>query len=267
MILATPNEFEPYLFIDSKSGSYYSKYDNFILQSVFQPIVDIQNKVIGYEALLRIFDHKMTSIRPDLFFKSKTHSLEDILNIERLSRIIHIRNFSTFASDDCQLFLNVLPESAIHFHQHKLKNINISLLEVRIKQLGLTPQQVTLELLEFYYHDEEGLATAIQGIKEHGFNVAIDDFGCEASSKKRVSSLNPHIIKIDRKLLLQYDKGLTQPLLSAIALAKKENAKVVIEGIETPSQYEKMKALGIDYFQGFLIGKPLALHQQKHQAA
>lgn len=267
MILATPNEFEPYLFIDTKSGSYYSKYEGFILQSVFQPIVNTQHQIIGYEALLRILDHNMNSIRPDLFFKNKSRSLEEILNIERLSRIIHIRNFSIFSSSHYQLFLNVLPESAIHFHQHKLENINMSLLEARIKELGLTPQHITLELLEFHYHDEKRLATAIQDIKDHGFNVAIDDFGSESSCEKRVSSLHPHIIKIDRKLLLQYDKGLTQPLLSAINLARKENAKVVIEGIETASQYEKMKALGVDYFQGFLIGKPLPLHQQKHQAA
>ncbi|MDD9197140.1 EAL domain-containing protein [Aliivibrio sp. S3MY1] len=267
MILTTKDEFETHLFIDEITGAYHSKYDELLLQSVFQPILNSSKETIGYEALLRIHDANMQPIRPDLFFQDAKRSLHQILNVERLSRIIHIRNFAQLSQENTQLFLNVLPESAIHFHQHKLENINMSLLEARIKELNLMPQQVTLELLEFHYHDEERLAMAIQDIKNHGFNVAIDDFGCGASCEKRVSSLQPHIIKVDRKLLLQYDKGVTKPLLSAVNLAKKENAKIVIEGIETTSQYEKMKALGVDYFQGFLIGKPLPLHQQNHQAA
>ncbi|WP_083190284.1 MULTISPECIES: EAL domain-containing protein [unclassified Aliivibrio] len=58
-----------------------------------------------------------------------------------------------------------------------------------------------------------------------------------------------------------------EPILSAISLARNQNALIVIEGVETAKQYEDMKLLGIDYFQGFLLGKPLPLQQQNHQAA
>ncbi|WP_255310561.1 MULTISPECIES: EAL domain-containing protein [unclassified Aliivibrio] len=52
-----------------------------------------------------------------------------------------------------------------------------------------------------------------------------------------------------------------------MSLARNQNALIVIEGVETAKQYEDMKLLGIDYFQGFLLGKPLPLQQQNHQAA
>ncbi|GLR76126.1 EAL domain-containing protein [Aliivibrio sifiae] len=266
MLLVTQEQFQAYLFL-GEDGSYYSKYDGYLLQSVFQPIFNIQQAIIGYEALLRIFDHNMLPIRPDLFFKDTTRTIEQILNIERLSRVIHIRNFSLFSQRNIQLFLNILPESAVHFHTNKIPNLNTSLLESRIKELGLFPQCVTLELLEFHYQDKAKLLGAIEDIKSHGFNIAIDDFGSEASSEDRVSLLKPNILKIDRSLLLKYENGNTEPIQSAITLARNQKALIVIEGVETTKQYEDMKLLGIDYFQGFLLGKPLPLHQQNHQAA
>lgn len=104
-------------------------------------------------------------------------------------------------------------------------------------------------------------------IKEHDFFVAIDDYGSEASSAKRVSQLNPNVIKIDRALLLKYEAGVKAPLLSALSIAKIQDALTIVEGVETPHQYELMKKLNIGYFQGFLLGKPLPLHEQNHQAA
>lgn len=266
MLLVTQDQFQAYLFL-GEDGSYYSKYDGYLLQSVFQPIFNIQQTIIGYEALLRIFDHNMSPIRPDLFFKDTTRTAKQILNIERLSRIIHIRNFALFSLKEAHLFLNILPESAIHFLSNKIPNINASLLEARIKELGLFPQRVILEILELRYNEENKLLTAVEDIKLHGFNIAIDDYGTEASSKERVALLKPHILKIDRSLLLKYENGDIEPIQSAIKLAKIQNAKVVIEGIETIKQYKHMKKLGIDYFQGFLLGKPLPLKQQNHQAA
>ena len=266
MLLVTQEQFEGYLFL-GEDGSFYSKYEEYLLQSVFQPIFNVNQQAIGYEALLRIYDVNMLSISPDLFFKDATKTIEQKLNIERLSRIIHIRNFALFSQSNSLLFLNILPESAIHFHADKIPNMNTSLLEYRIKHLGLSPQQVTLELLEFHYNDEEKLRSAIENIKSHGFNVAIDDFGLEASCEHRVSLLKPSILKIDRTLLIKYEEGNTFPLLSAIQLAKKENALIVIEGVETLAQYTQMKTLNIDYFQGFHLGKPLPLQQQTHKAA
>lgn len=266
MLLTTEEEFESCL-LTSDDGTYSASYDGYLLHSVFQPIFNRQKQAIGYEALLRIFDQDNQSIRPDLFFTSPAHSLEKILNIERLSRVIHIRNFALFSPEKSLLFLNVLPESAVHFHLNKLPNLNASLLESRIRSLHLSPERLVFELLEFHYKDEAQLLTAIEEIKLHGFNIAIDDFGSKASCEHRVSLLKPGILKIDRQLLLNYEDGDVEPLLSALKLAHKEQAFTVIEGVETSEQYQHMKALGIDYFQGFLLGKPLPLQQQRHIAA
>ncbi|MUK50677.1 EAL domain-containing protein [Aliivibrio fischeri] len=266
MLLATQDEFQTHLFIDD-AGSYCAQYDGFILRSVFQPIFDKQMNIFGYEALLRIQDSDDQTIRPDLFFSDSSRTLEQILNIERLSRVIHIRNFSNFAPLSCKLFLNVLPESAVLLYTSHLPDINAMLLESRISTLNLSPQNIVFELVEFHYQDEKRLINAIEMIKEHDFFVAIDDYGSEASSAHRVSQLNPNVIKIDRELLLKYEAGVKAPLLSALSIAKKQDALTIVEGVETPHQYELMKKLNIGYFQGFLLGKPLPLHEQNHQAA
>lgn len=54
-------------------------------------------------------------------------------------------------------------------------------------------------------------------------------------------------------------QGITAPMLSGIELAKKVKAKVVVEGIETKEQYLAMRALDVDFFQGYFLATPQPL--------
>lgn len=108
MVLTDKQQFLDCIHYD-EGGEYYARYNGLTLRSVFQPIFDKQHQVVGAEALVRIFTQHHTQIRPDLFFHSETFADDDKLNVERLSRAIHIRNFSLSPYRDTRLFLNVLP--------------------------------------------------------------------------------------------------------------------------------------------------------------
>lgn len=110
MVLTDKQQFLDCIHYD-EGGEYYARYNGLTLRSVFQPIFDKQHQVVGAEALVRIFTQHHTQIRPDLFFHSETFADDDKLNVERLSRAIHIRNFSLSPYRDTRLFLNVLPVS------------------------------------------------------------------------------------------------------------------------------------------------------------
>ncbi|MDN3685809.1 EAL domain protein [Vibrio sinaloensis] len=126
---------------------YIAHYNGLVLSSVFfQPIFNIARRVVGVEALVRIREKNGESIRPDLFFGTNLYSDVDKLNVERLSRIIHLRNFfSRSALRDKQLFLNVLPIAGERLSLEDLKN---GLLAQRIKALNLDNKQIVMELIE-----------------------------------------------------------------------------------------------------------------------
>lgn len=252
MILTSKSQFQQCLEI-TDDKQYIAHYNGLVLSSVFQPIFNIARQVVGLEALVRIREKNGESIRPDLFFGTNLYSDVDKLNVERLSRIIHLRNFSRSALRDKQLFLNVLPIAGERLSLEDLKN---GLLAQRIKALNLDNKQIVMELIELDCENQEYLELAMLRLRENGFSVAIDDFGVSASTKERVLQIQPQILKLDRSILLKYLDGDQAPLLKSIQLAKSVGAQVVVEGIETEHQYDLMCQLEIDMYQGFFLALP-----------
>lgn len=252
MILTTKSQFQRCLEINDKQH-YIAKYNDLVLSSVFQPIFDLRDKIVGVEALVRIRDADGNLIRPDIFFGSDSFSTSNKINVERLSRVIHIRNFSQSDYRSKKLFLNVLPIAGEMLAVEDLKN---GLLVRRLRNLNLTSSQLVMELIELDCLNEDYLKIAMARLKENGFNVAIDDYGVCASNEARVQAINPHIIKLDRSLLLSYCDGDKTPLLDSIKVAKSVEAMTVIEGIETEEQLSLMRELNIDMYQGFHLAMP-----------
>lgn len=254
MILSEPQQYQQYIAVDS-DGQYIAHYKGLTLRSVFQPIFSRHCAIVGMEALVRIYTAIGTQIRPDLFFHSEQYRLIDRVNVEYLSRILHLRNFSISSFRHLKLFLNMLPLS-----NHIAKqNISRSLISHPLDELGLSHEQIVMELVEIVADDDVQLQSAIQTLSTRGYGIAIDDFGCNASNQERVELLRPDIIKFDRHLLIEYMAGNTAPLLNAIEVARQANAKTVIEGIETEQQLNAMQALEITMFQGYYLGMPEAI--------
>ncbi len=252
MILTTKEQFDQCIKYDG-CGEYVAQYKTFTLRSVFQPIFSRTGKVIGTEALVRIHTIAQGQIRPDIFFHSKKYNFIDQLNVELLSRAIHIRNFSISPYRESQLFLNLLPEAG----QFIVENGTLTQrLSDRLQQLNLKTPQIVMEVLEDESNNELSLQNAAHHLSKIGFHIAIDDYGTHSSNCERVTLLSPDIIKFDRSLLQKYMSGDKLPLLKAIEVAKEANAKTVIEGIETEQQFEAMRRLDLNMYQGYYLGTP-----------
>lgn len=236
-----------------------AKYAKLTLRSVFQPIYKKDISIVGLEALVRITNANGTMIRPDQFFQSKTIAAQDLLNVERLSRLIHIKNFAQSHFHNKQLFLNVLPEAAKILARDITYN---RLLKQTIYQSHLVNEQIVMELLELNVEDESSLSQAARELSQGGLKLAIDDYGVNASTIERVKGVRPDIIKMDRSLMLRYENGDWKALvdaLDALSLARTLHSKTVIEGIETEHQLNLMKKLGFDMYQGYLLAIPQTL--------
>ncbi|MEF1310925.1 EAL domain-containing protein [Vibrio mytili] len=241
-----------------EDGQYTAQYDNFTLRSVFQPIYKKDISIVGLEALVRINLPDGTEIRPDLFFHSKTINISDKLDVERLSSIIHIKNFAQSRFRNNKLFLNILPVAAeMIVKVPKFGHV----IQKTFSFSGLKQKQVVMELTELGSGNETFLYKATEYLSNNGFQLAIDDYGVNASTIERVKSVRPDIIKMDRSLLLMYEDGNQSALLEALHLSRKLGAQTVIEGIETEYQLNLMKTLGFDMYQGYLLALPQTLER------
>ena len=252
MILSTKQQFVDCLSMNEDS-QYIAIYKSLTLRSVYQPIFDADDNIIGVEALVRIDDAIKGSIRPDQFFQNSQVDFDDKINVERLSRVIHIRNFARSQYRHLKLFLNVLPSAGEYF---ALENIDSSLLTQRLKALNIENSQLVMEVVELDASNEDNLKLAMEKLSECDFNIAVDDFGVNASNRHRVERLKPDIVKLDRSILISYMTGDQFPLLSAVKLAKNLGAKVVVEGIETQQHLDAMRSLNIDLYQGYFLALP-----------
>lgn len=94
-----------------------------------------------------------------------------------------------------------------------------------------------------------------------GFKIAIDDFGTGYANYERLKRLNAEIIKIDGVFIREImTDSLDKMIVKSITdLAKAKSLSVVAEFVETEEQKELLFSLGVNYLQGYLIGKPQPL--------
>ncbi len=87
----------------------------------------------------------------------------------------------------------------------------------------------------------------------------MDDFGSGLNTCEIAEFMKPDIIKLDRSLLIGIDSNKEKQANCdhIISAAHNHGVKIVAEGIETKAEFECMKQLGSDFFQGYYLGMPI----------
>ena len=95
-------------------------------------------------------------------------------------------------------------------------------------------------------------------LKDFGYKIFVDDFGSGYSNFIYLSEIKTDYIKIDGKIIKHILENKISYLLvkSIISFAKESNIKVIAEHVNTKEIYEEIKALGIDYSQGYYFSLP-----------
>ena len=133
-------------------------------------------------------------------------------------------------------------------------------LKDKLLAYSIDPSRVTFEILESVVVDRnfKVISKQIRELKEMGFLIAIDDFGIENSNFNRLLEMNADIIKVDGSFIgeLKDNEKLALIVETIVNLAKSLGVQTVAEFVKDEYTYETVKALGIDYAQGYFIGKP-----------
>lgn len=221
------------------------------ISTAFQPIFDIQEKVVvGYEALTRGPENSNFS-SPDALFQAAT-DCGLLSELEILCRDIAISRFAHLRLPG-KLFLNISPLVLLDSAHPQGETQRL------VEQAGLDCQRIVIELSEKHpYPNATTLQVALEKYRQFGFNVAIDDLGAGYSGLKMWSQLRPNIVKIDRYFVEQchLDSFKRKFVTAILELAKSAQAKVIVEGIETFEEFELLRQLGMRYAQGYYLAKP-----------
>ena len=233
------------------SGRYCASLAGYRLFSAFQPIFYKGGSLFGHEALLRVVDEGGEWHAPDRFLAALAPEMA--LEADRLARLIHVRNFAQSGQSGC-LCLNLMPATV---QQDQSGRTHLPLLSSMLQSVELDSGGVIFELPEFEVeHHGQPLLNGMRHAAEMGFGLAVDDFGALPARRDRMGELSPDIIKIDRSLLLDHMAGETSRLPALLEFGWQIGSRMLIEGIETAEQLEAMRALGVELYQGFYLGKP-----------
>ena len=90
------------------------------------------------------------------------------------------------------------------------------------------------------------------------FKIAIDDFGSGYAGVERIIRIQPNIVKLDRSLINRIEE---KPKLEAflrglLAAFRSTQAQILAEGVESTKELLKLREIGIDLVQGFLLHRP-----------
>jgi Amt family ammonium transporter len=225
-----------------------------------QPIVPLVNAARhkpSYEILFRMLDPEGVPRGPqDMVRTAERYGLMDAIDqwvIRRTLRTLSVSRERLDAADHYAINL-----SATSLRQETLLDV----IHAALDQSGVPPAKVCFEITEGAA--VENLAEArwlMQELGSLGCRFSLDDFGTGMASYAYLRDLSVQYIKIDRSFIRDVD---VSPLSSAIVesihqIAALIGARSIAEGVETQLIADKITALGLDYAQGYLFGRPQSL--------
>jgi EAL domain-containing protein (putative c-di-GMP-specific phosphodiesterase class I) len=138
------------------------------------------------------------------------------------------------------------------------------MISAALRDSGLSPQRLEIEITESVLLERGAENHAfMERLKQIGIELALDDFGTGYSSLSYLTAFPFDKIKIDKSFIrnLTHQPRSSAIISSIVTLARGLDMSVTAEGVETREEYERLKALGINFAQGYLFGRPLPIGQ------
>jgi len=128
---------------------------------------------------------------------------------------------------------------------------------------GLPASSLVLEVSERSVVDSPSVVQALEGLKATGIRLAVDNFGAGYSPLSAIGRYPVDIVKIDLSVVGALDANGSEASVAStiVELAGKLNLKTVAEGIETPAQLARLRAMGCQFGQGYYVAHPLPVDQ------
>ena len=220
------------------------------LISYYQPIVNPDQSIFGYELLARFHSPEGQMIYPDEAFAA-ARNRGRLYALDRLCRNTAVRHAAPLVN--LKAFINFIPTS-IYSPEFCLQS-TVAVAEA----YNIAPYQLVFEVVETDQVDDvEHLKSILRYYRDKGFHYALDDVGDGFSTVELLAELRPHYMKLDRSFVDGVADDVNKQKTADLFLQKaKESSSIPLaEGIEQEKDFLWLKERGYQLFQGYYFGKP-----------
>jgi EAL domain-containing protein (putative c-di-GMP-specific phosphodiesterase class I) len=111
--------------------------------------------------------------------------------------------------------------------------------------------------------DVQATIERLSALRQSGIRVAVDDFGTGYSSLGYLRRFPVDILKIAKEFVVPPDSSVDDWAFAhaILALGQTLGLRIVAEGIEEGVQLERLRELGCELGQGYLLGRPMTAAQ------
>ncbi len=213
------------------------------IRMVFQPIVDLSDKrAVAFEALAR-FDPAHFPDPTQAFAAATNAGLGPDLEFLAIQQAFtHLDDLAP----GIWLGVNLSAQALL-----------VPAIQERVLQLAA--RRIAVEITEHtQVHDYDQLTTVTTRLQESGIHIVIDDAGAGYASLRHILRLHPNAIKLDLDLVRGIDTDPVRQALtrSMVMFAAEIGARLIAEGIETPTELATLQHLGVRLGQGYLLARP-----------
>jgi diguanylate cyclase (GGDEF)-like protein len=221
----------------------------------YQPMARIAGDVFGFEALVR-WRHPTRGLLLPQTFIALAEEIGIICDLGEWVLREACREAASWKRP-LQMAVNVSPLQFVN--PFSLPD----LVRAVLSETGLHPGRLELEITEgVVIGDPARARMVLSELKTLGLKIAMDDFGTGYSSLSALQSFPFDKFKIDREFISNLGKnGHSAAIVrAAIGLGRNLQMPVIAEGVETEEQRAFLSAEGCEEIQGYLIGRPLPIH-------
>jgi EAL domain-containing protein (putative c-di-GMP-specific phosphodiesterase class I) len=218
------------------------------LRPAFQPVRRLSDGgIMGYEALIR--GPQGSTLEPPTVLFAVAHENEMDVELETLCLETIFAGLPR-AVGEKRLFVNasaMLLRHPIFLDQRNLASINRSHNDVVVE---ISEKEMVRDYASFQ--------DVLEQVRRANMRIAIDDAGSGYSGLETILHLKPDYIKVADSLVrkIHTDPIKREILASLDAIGKRIGATLVAEGIEVEAERKALVELGIEFGQGYLLGRP-----------
>lgn len=218
----------------------------------FQPLFDRHLRVMTYEALMRVIDAdgQILSL-PHYVEQMEAHGLISLADVTMVNQVRDVTRRVRLHSVAVNASLKTL--------EHRFEAYVAAL-----SQLRSADTEVIVEITETTpIFDTGRLHAYVDRLRAEGFVVALDDAKLDHAfgHPELLHAVNPDIVKIDGPYFHDAlgNRATRRHLEALVDAAHTAGATVVFEWVDSPERFERALAMGADWVQGFLFGRPKSL--------
>ena len=226
--------------------------DDFVIH--YQPMVNRHNRRVCLEALTRWVHPTEGLIHPEQFLKIAEYTgLLNEFSTLILTRVC--RDYHQLKQDDTSP-LKILINLA---HRQLLNPLFISNTLSILKQENINPEVFDFDITEdIITYDLEQSIKKLNALNVIGIGVILADFGKGSSSIKTLKELPIQKLKIDSSLIHELQDDDVKSLVKGIIqLGHQLDLIIVAECVESSEQYQTLRSMNCDEFQGYYFQEPL----------